>query len=86
MEGTTDILDGNYRERKQAVDKCAKVARNRGFLVFGVRDGGQCFSNKQAERNYENHGTIDDCTNGEGGPLGFDVYQLGSSKIFLTKQ
>lgn len=44
QEGTDPILDGSFGSRVNAVFKCYQVAVKRGHNVFGVQNGGQCYS------------------------------------------
>ena len=44
LEGTSKYLDTPLSDRKNAIMKCAYVAFLKGFTVFGVKDGGECYS------------------------------------------
>lgn len=48
LERTDPVLDGNYRVRQSAVEKCAIVARKRGFRMFAIQHHGQCLSSATA--------------------------------------
>lgn len=75
LEGTDPVLDGNYRARQNAVEKCAIVARKRGFQMFAVQHHGQCLSSATAEETFDKYGKSNDCSEeGKGGPWANSVY------------
>merc|ERR1712020_577820 len=71
------VLDGHYKTRKNAVQKCYKAALSLGMHIFAVQDGGQCFgSNVDASFPYQKNGPPTACLkNGEGGPMANEVYK-----------
>ncbi|XP_066266629.1 uncharacterized protein [Branchiostoma lanceolatum] len=77
LEGTDPRLDGQYRERDNAIEKCFEVALSRGFPVFSVQHGGQCFGSADGLNTYNKHGPSSDCEgDGEGGAWANEVYQI----------
>ena len=77
LEGTDNILDGPYRDRKNAIEKCAVAARRRGFDIFAVQDGGWCASSELAGEIFRRYGKSNSCqSDGKGGPLANNVYYL----------
>ncbi|XP_019646188.1 PREDICTED: transmembrane cell adhesion receptor mua-3-like [Branchiostoma belcheri] len=78
LEGTDTLLDTfNYHKRPNAVHKCYQVALSRGFTVFAVQNGGQCFSSKTAQDTYWKYGRSLSCGyDGKGGPWSNQVYQI----------
>ena len=77
LEGKDSILDGPYKNRKNAIAKCAAAARRRGFAMFAVQDGGWCAASATAEQTFDKYGKSSRCQNdGEGGPWANDVYVL----------
>ena len=56
--------------------KCADTAKELGFKLFALQNGGQCFTSADAQANYRKFGKSDKCRNGVGGPLVSDVYSL----------
>ena len=42
FEGKAEILDGNYKNRSDAVRKCFVATRKERQIVFAVSDGGSC--------------------------------------------
>ncbi|XP_077978220.1 uncharacterized protein LOC144433736 [Glandiceps talaboti] len=82
LEDTDDTLSDNYRKRDDAIRKCAQVAASRGFLVFGVQHGGQCFSGPEAQSTYRKYGSSDRCrSNGKGGSWANQMYEIVSDKL-----
>ena len=81
MEGKTSILNGNYRQRKDAIKKCAEAALSFGYEVFGVQHGGQCFSGIDAINSYKKHGQSTNCNSDGKGAWGANqVYQFRKGK------
>ena len=77
LEGKDAILDGPYRDRMNAIAKCAAAARRRGFNVFALQHGGWCASSATAEKTFGKYGKSGSCQgDGEGGPWANDVYVL----------
>ncbi|KAI8500095.1 hypothetical protein Bbelb_224120 [Branchiostoma belcheri] len=77
LEGTDPRLDGPYQSRQDAIQKCYQVAQSRGFTVFAVQNGGQCFGSANAFNTYNRYGPSTACAaDGEGGPWANEVYQI----------
>ncbi|CAK8682054.1 unnamed protein product [Clavelina lepadiformis] len=77
LEGTSSILDGNYHSRRNSIEKCASVARERRYPGFAVQNGGQCFSSTSILSKYHRYGTQSNCgRDGEGGPSSNEVYSF----------
>ena len=76
LDGKLTFLRGNYRARKDAIEKCAAVAALRGHKVFGVQHGGWCASSPTGHRTYGKYGRAKNCKNGKGGAWANDVYKL----------
>lgn len=86
LEGKDPILDGGYTQRIKAIEKCYEAARKRGFKVFAVQNGGQCFSSATAENTYDKHGASSACrVDGEGAAWANQVYFIRGkmSEIFI---
>ena len=79
-------MDGdNYKSRKDAIEKCASVAKKRGYKVFAVQDGGMCLSSSTAHKTFHIYGTSRRCTsNGRGGDSANHVYVIGGMKGMFT--
>ena len=60
--------------RHIAVKTCARLAWRRGFRLFSVQYGGQCFSGPVAYRTYYRYGRGGGCRHGTGGTWRNDVY------------
>ena len=77
LEGTDDILDGDYWTRSDPIYKCYKVAKKLGFKVFALQAGGWCASSSTAEETFNKYGMASNCENdGEGGPNANQVYYI----------
>ena len=76
-------LDGsNYKLREKAMEKCALVAKERGYKVFAVQDGGKCLSSFTAHKTiFARSGSIRQCKGHGRGENGVNhVYVVGKLK------
>ena len=48
----------------------------KGYIVFGLQTGAQCYTAADAEETYKKHGTYDQCNDGVGGSWALDVYKI----------
>ena len=64
----------NLRGLKFAVRDCARQARKRGYRLFAVQNGGECFIGPRAKITYKKYGPSKRCRGGKGGPWANDVY------------
>ena len=64
----------NLRGLKYAVRDCARQARKRGYRIFAVQNGGECFMGPRAKITYKMYGRSKRCRGGKGGPWANDVY------------
>ncbi|CAH1240008.1 SVEP1 [Branchiostoma lanceolatum] len=77
LEKTDPRLDGHYSSRRNAIDKCYQVALSRGFSVFAVQNGGQCFGSADGHTSYNKHGPSKDCgSDGKGASWANVVYHI----------
>merc|ERR1711981_1474324 len=74
--GLGRLLKGPYKTRADAVTKCFKAAAIKGYEVFAVQDGGQCFGSADAKETYTRFGQSFECSSMKGGPMANDVYVL----------
>ena len=81
------ILGGNRLAQYEAeyvtkirdlIEDCHNFAQSKGWNVFGVQYGRECFTSADAENTYQKHGQTDRCFNGEGGFDAMDVYKIES--------
>ena len=75
LEGSDARLKGSYRNRKDAINKCYIVARERGMKVFALQNGGWCAGSKDLN-GYKKYGRSKICKKWKGGPWTNDVYQI----------
>ena len=83
LEGKDDVLNDNYKTRHDAIKKCAEAARQRGYTVFALQDGGWCASSTDAKFTYSKYGKSFACKNGKGGPFANNVYEVKSEGKFI---
>ena len=70
-------LPGYNPSQKISINECAERAAKAGYSVFGVQYGGECYSNKDAEKTYRKYGRANNCSkDGKGGTWSNSVYQL----------
>jgi hypothetical protein len=60
---------------------CKNEAAFRGYTVFGIQNGIECWSGPNAPNTYNKYGISTACKNGEGGPWANDVYRITSGKL-----
>ena len=86
LEGTDDILDGDYWTRSDPIYKCYKVAKKLGFKVFALQAGGWCASSSKAQKTFNKYGMASNCENdGEGGPNANQVYYIKGITLQLKQ-
>jgi len=80
LEGTSDLLDGKFRKRENATEKCAALAHSLNFTVFAISRGGECLGSANASINWDfwMYGEEENCVDGKGGvkPRSMDVYYI----------
>ncbi|XP_065058301.1 uncharacterized protein LOC135686072 isoform X7 [Rhopilema esculentum] len=76
IEKTHPLLTDNFLTRENAILKCALVAKERGYKVFGIQDGGWCATSGNAHTKFKKYGKAFNCVSGKGGMLSFDIYQI----------
>jgi hypothetical protein len=77
LEGKSDILNEHYTRRENPIEKCHAAAAGKGYTIFAVQDGGQCFSSADAKTKYKKHGSSKACSSdGKGGPMANSVYEI----------
>ena len=80
LDGTDPSISGDYDTRSDAIDKCYRVARGRGLVLFAVQNGGWC-AGADNFNEYRKYGSSDKCRNGKGGPWANDVYKITNPGI-----
>ena len=71
-------------DRSQMILKCAQVAHQHGFSVFGIRNKTTCLGTVHAPFTYMRYGRSTNCHNGTGGPGSMDVYSLDGNYMFSS--
>ena len=72
---TGDYL-GDFHISSSPVDKCAKMASNRGFTEFSLLRGGHCRGGDNLQEAYMNYGTSLACRDGVGAKDAVDIYTI----------
>ena len=81
MEGQDSILDGRYHLRHDAIKKCYRAAKKRGFQLFAIQNGGWCASSTSAFKTFNKYGKSSACkSDGKGGPWANQVYYITGKK------
>ena len=62
-------------------ESCNRAAAFRGYTVFGIQNGVECWSGPNAADDYNKYGTSTKCRNGLGGPWANDVYRVTIGKV-----
>ena len=83
LEGKNPFLDGSYRTRKRAIQKCFYAAKSLGYDVFAVQDGGQCGTSSAAKSTFKKYGESTACKlDGKGGAWANNVYEINQGIFF----
>ncbi|XP_047127481.1 uncharacterized protein LOC105849214 isoform X1 [Hydra vulgaris] len=81
LEGSSTILDGFYRNRADAIKKCYEAAKERGFTIFDVRDGGYCSACNDGA--YRKGGLSNLCNeNGKGNVMSNQAYIITEKLLY----
>ena len=76
LEGQDHLLDGDYKSRKNAIQKCILVGKGRGYGVVGIQDGGMCVGSAKG-KGLNKYGISHDCkSDGKGGPWATEFHSL----------
>ena len=87
LEGQHSLLDGsNYKARKNAIQKCASVAKEFGYNVFALQDGGKCLrSSLSFHQIFDHFGPLTQCKrHGKGGYRRNHFYVIGEMKGVIS--
>jgi hypothetical protein len=63
-----------FKKEIGAVKSCADLSKKKGYTVFSVEFGGECYSGPNAEQTYDKYGRASNCKDGVGGSWAADVY------------
>ena len=78
LEGQSSFLNGGYKARSNAIQKCFQAALEKDWELFALQDGGQCFGSSNPSLNYKKLGKAEGrkCVDGKGGPMVNQVYEI----------
>ena len=68
---------GSFVGSGDAVERCYLKARERGFDVFALQNGGECWSGDHVADTYAKYGRSTKCWHGKGGRWASDIYTRG---------
>ena len=71
-----------YENKRTAIKGCYQKAWKKGFKVFAVRYGKECWSSKDAIETYNKFGSANDCLGGIGGDYSNAVYQITGKQVY----
>lgn len=54
-------MDSDYKSRSDPLQKCAEASLDKGFKLFALQNGGQCFAGTGGENRYNVYGTSPNC-------------------------
>ena len=87
LEGKSSFLNGHYKSRTNAIEKCFQAALKNDWEMFALQDGGQCFGSSNPALNYKKYGKSNTgCSNGKGGALLNEVYLISKVHIIYFKK
>nr|CAB3263347.1 uncharacterized protein LOC108950884 [Phallusia mammillata] len=76
MEGSY-LLDGTYKKRDMAIEKCARIAFGCNYKAFAIQNGGLCSTSCDAIDDYSKYGASNSCkADGKGGVNANNVYEI----------
>ncbi|EDO26228.1 predicted protein, partial [Nematostella vectensis] len=67
---------GNFYGKSNVIAICYRLASRRGYKMFSVQNGGQCFSGGNAHATFRKYGKSSSCRHYKGGPWANDVYSI----------
>ena len=85
-EKDPDVLDGDYKLRTDAIEKCALAAIKKKYHVFAIQKGGVCLVSGTLNPTFNKFGISQDCkSDGKGGPGASHVYVIGGIQGMLWR-
>jgi len=70
-----DVLDGDYKQRTDAIDKCALAAVKKRYDAFAIHEGGSCLVGETFHLTFNKYGISQDCkSDGKGAAGASHVY------------
>ena len=74
--------NGHYKRRQHPEQNCLDAAKARGYKIFALQDGGQCFGSDNLN-SYKTYGGSTACSDGKGGPMANDVYEIRAGMLLI---
>jgi len=79
-QDVVSLKKGHYKRREHPEQNCMEAAKARGFKVFALQDGGQCFGSDDLN-GYKRYGGSTKCSDGTGGPFANSVYEIREEPV-----
>ena len=76
----------DWYDPSKVIKKCARLASEKGYTVFGLQSYGQCRSGKDAAKTYNSDGVSTGCESGLGGKeenLVFKIIPQGKFRTYF---
>ena len=81
FKDTSDrAMPAQLPRKNNLLQDCKEAAAFRGYTVFGIQNGVECWSGPDAPSTYDKYGPSTACRNGLGGPWANDVYKITIGK------
>nr|XP_012558368.2 uncharacterized protein LOC105845318 [Hydra vulgaris] len=81
LEGSSSVLIGYYQSRLNSIEMCYLAAKERGFPIFAVQDGGYCSAS--IDDLYKKNGLSNTCKkDGKGGVTSNQVYLVTEKLLY----
>ena len=79
-------ISGRIRLKSPDVDDCYRFAKEKGWAVFAVGWGEDCFTAANAHLTYKSRGSAGNCRDGVGGTSAIDVYRISCEILFILTE
>ena len=85
-DGKTRAIAGGKRlDSGEPIGDCYNFAKKKGYLVFAVQNGKECFTAEDAHETFTKYGKSTNCNNGQGGSWALNVYLVSNPECKIFK-
>ena len=82
IDGDCGHVGPSLKGRVEAIEKCYQCAKDKGFTIFALQNGGECRADEDGA--YDKYGgPTGGCINGTGGGHRNDVYRIEGKVMFI---
>ena len=75
-----------FKDRHDPIQNCLDAALGRGYILFALQKGGECWGTDDRNIDYKKYGQTDECKlHGLGGPKINHVYEIKTGKLLILK-